>query len=98
MLITLVTTANLQIIPRNEVCSQHHNCICSSKLNVHRTFPWPWGSPQPPYNSLGLHNEVVSDKQPIGNHPQPMLNLDLSKRVQVGPGQTGDKDCAQQDG
>lgn len=33
-----------------------------------------------------------------GNHPQPTLNLDLPKTVQVGPGQNGGKDCAQQDG
>lgn len=48
-----------------------------------------WGIPQSPYNSLGLHGEVVSDKQPIGNHPQTTQNVGLFKRVQVGPDQNG---------
>lgn len=43
MLITLVITANLQIILSNQVCSQHHDCIHSCKLNVRGAFPWLWG-------------------------------------------------------
>lgn len=94
MLITLVITENMHIIARNNVYSRYHECIHSSKLNVWETFPWPrdcvaWGIPQSPYNSLGLHGEVVSDKQPTGNHPQSTLNVGLSKRGQVGPGWNG---------
>lgn len=95
--ILLHITSNMQMIPRNQVWFQHHNCIRSRKLNVHGTFPWPWSRLQPLYHSPGLHDDRVSDRQPAENHPQPTLNLDLAKTVQVSPGQNGN-DCAQQDG
>lgn len=38
-----------------------------------------------------------TSRQPTENHPQPTLNLDLAKTVQVSSGQNGN-DCAQQDG